>query len=219
MMTKITTITGLALLAACGLASVAEQEAAAQSRVAAKPLTLAGLRIGMPEAEVRAILARDGWKVETFPGKDWANTVETERRRQRGASTFDLPLRGIETVRATKTDETLVVEMRPVPAGASVKDVAYEAPMAGRTVDQLRMQMVQRYGRPDVAAPSALDMAWCSGGERCRTALGTMKPALSVKEDSYHKLRMHLSDGVESDQSWQRSVQRAAGGGGAEPSF
>lgn len=222
MMTRITAITGLALLAACGSASVAEQDATAQPANAAKPLTIAGVRIGMSATDVQATLAREGWKVETFPGRDWTTTVEEERRRQRNASSFDLPRKGIETIQANKGDEALIISFRPIAAGATVKHVAYEAPMAGRSADQLRTQMVQRYGKPDVSASTQVppDMTWCTGGERCRMAPGATKPAMNVKEDVYHKLQMHLYDGVETDRGWQAEVQRAAHGGApAKPSF
>ena len=123
MMTRITATAALALLAACGSASVAEQDASAQTRVAAKPLTIAGVRIGMPATEVQAALARNGWKVETFPGYDWATAVEEQKRQQRGASSFDLPRTGLATIQAKKGDEALIIEFRPVPAGAEVKVV------------------------------------------------------------------------------------------------
>jgi len=222
MMTRITAMSALALLAACGSASVAEQDATAQATAAAKPLAIAGVRIGMSANEAEATLAREGWKVETFPGRDWVTTVEEERRRQRNVSSFDLPRKGIETIRANKGDEALIISLRPIAAGAAVKHVAYEAPMARRSADQLRTQMVQRYGKPDVSAPTQVspEMTWCSGGERCRMAPGAMKPALNIKEDVYHKLQMHLYDGVETDRAWQADVQRAATGGApAKSSF
>ena len=166
MMTRFTATAALALLAACGSASVAEQDATAQTRVAAKPLTIAGVRVGMPGTEVQAALTRDGWKVETFPGYDWATTVEEQKRQQRGASSFDLPRTGLATIQAKKGDEALIVEFRPVPAGAEVKVVKYEAPMAGRTSAQLRAQLTQRYGAPTRAASPQLplDLTWCSAG-------------------------------------------------------
>lgn len=169
----------------------------------------------MLATDVEATLARGGWKVETFPGKDWTATVEEERRRQRNASSFDLPRNGIDTLQARKGDESLIVDMRPVQMGAAVRHVVYEAPTAGRTGQQLREQMVERYGRPDVSSPMELpaDMTWCSGGERCRMAPGAMKPALSLKEDVYHKLQLHLYEGVEADRAWQASLRRAAGTG------
>lgn len=85
------------------------------------------------------------------------------------------------SILASKVDETLVVQMRPVPAGGIVKDVAYQA--HGGTDDQLKVQMVQRYGRPNVAASADLEMTWCGDGERCCTALGAATPALNVKEE------------------------------------
>jgi hypothetical protein len=222
MMTRITATAALALLAACGSASVAEQDAAAQTRAAAKPLDVAGVRIGMTVADAQAALARDGWKIETSSGRDWAVTVEEEKRRQRGDSSFDLPRNGIATIQAKKGDEQLIIEFKPVSSGAVVKLVKYEAPMAGRTGEQLRTQLTQRYGTPTrVSSPSApLDMTWCSGGEPCRSVYGTTKPALHAEEDVYHKAKLALLEGGDAERSWQASVQRAAGGGtGVKSSF
>ncbi len=68
MMTRITAMIALTLLAACGSASVAEKDATAQPREGAKPLTIAGLRIGMSAKNARAKLVGDGWKVEAVRG-------------------------------------------------------------------------------------------------------------------------------------------------------
>ena len=91
MMTKFTAAAALALLTACGSASVAEQEAAAQIRTAAAPLTIAGIRIGMAAPEVQATLARTGWKVEASAGEDWAATVDHEAKRQRDVFPIEEP--------------------------------------------------------------------------------------------------------------------------------
>ena len=40
-----------------------------------------------------------------------------ERRQQRGASSGDLPRDGIGTIEASKGDENLTVDLRPVPPG------------------------------------------------------------------------------------------------------
>jgi hypothetical protein len=220
MMTRITATAALALLAACGSASVAEQDASAQTHAAARPLTIAGVRIGMPATEVQAALARDGWKVETFPGYDWATTVEEQKRQQRGASSFDLPRTGLATIQAKKGDEALVVEFRPVSSGAEVKLVKYEAPMAGRTGAQLRAQLTQRYGMPTRAASPQLplDLTWCGAGEPCRSAYGAAKPALHAKEDVYHKARLILMAGGDTERAWEAQLQRAAGGGASAKS-
>ncbi len=221
MMTRFTATAALALLAACGSASVAEQDAAAQTAVAAKPLTIAGVRIGMPATEVQAALASDGWKVETFPGYDWATAVEEQKRQQRGASSFDLPRTGLAAIQAKKGDEALIVEFRPVPSGAEVKVVKYEAPMAGRTGAQLRAQLTQRYGAPTRAASPQLplDLTWCSAGEPCRSAYGATKPALRAQEDVYHKAKLILMVGSDAERAWQAQLQRAAGGGASAKSL
>lgn len=213
MMTRITAFGALALLAACGSASVVENEAAAQASRAAKPLIVAGVSIGMSASDARAALERDGWDVEAFPGLDWATTVRKEVVRQRNLPVYDFPRRGLESLRATKGDETIVVEFHPVTSGAKVSKVAYSAPTAGRTKEQLRGQLVERYGTPSRSAPpqSNLLMDWCTGGEKCRSAYGATKPAMHAEEDSYRKLELLLLEGVDAERTWQAELQGAVG--------
>lgn len=220
-MKKLTAITALGLLAACGSAGAGEGQAEAQRKVDARLLTIAGVGIGMSGTAAQAALAADGWKVEIFRGRDWAVTVAEEAGRQRNAPIIDRPRTGIETIQAAKGDEKLIIDLRPVPSGAEVRFVKYEAPMAGRSVSGIASQLVKRYGPASFSsAPGApLSMTWCSDGERCRSENGSAKPALGAREDVYHKLRLFLSGGGDGDRAWQANVQRAAGGAGAKASF
>lgn len=213
MMSRMTAFGALALLAACGSASVVENGASAQASSAAKPLVIAGVSIGMSATAARAALARDGWNVEAFPGLDWATAVRKEVVRQRNLPVYDFPRRGMESLRATKEDETIVVEFHPVASGAKVSKVAYSAPTAGRTKEQLRAQLVERYGMPTRSAPpqSNLLMDWCTGGEKCRSAYGAAKPAMHAEEDSYRKLQLLLLEGVDAERAWQEELQSAVG--------
>lgn len=221
MMTRLTTMTALGLLAACGSAGAGGGQAEAQRKADAKPLTIAGVGIGMSATAAQAALAADGWKAETFPGRDWTATVAEEAGRQRNAPLVDRPRTGVEAIQAVKGDEKLIVDLRPVPSGAEVRFVKYEAPMAGRSASEVGTQLVKRYGPASLSsAPGApLAMTWCSGGERCRSENGSAKPALGAREDVYHKLRLFLSGGGDGDRAWQANVQRAAGGSGAKASF
>lgn len=213
MMTRLTAFGALALLAACGSASVVDNGAAAQAPSATKPLVIAGVSIGMSATAAQTALARDGWNVEVFPGLDWATAVRKEVVRQRNLPVYDFPRRGTESLRATKGDETMVVEFHPVASGAKVSKVAYSAPTAGRTKEQLRTQLVERYGTPTRTAPpqSNLLMDWCTGGEKCRSAYGAAKPAMHADEDSYRKLQLLLLEGVDAERAWQAELQRAVG--------
>ncbi|WP_288413255.1 hypothetical protein [uncultured Sphingomonas sp.] len=87
--------------------------------------------------------------------------------------------------------------------------------MAGRSPDQMRAQLVQRYATPGLAsAPQyPIDMNWYAAGENCRSALARAKPALHAEEDAYHKLKINLLEGLEIERAWEASVQRAATGG------
>ncbi|KTW01223.1 hypothetical protein [Sphingomonas sanguinis] len=220
MMTKITATAALALLTACGSASVAEQEAAAQTKTAAAPLTIAGIRIGMTAPEVQATLARTGWKVETSAGEDWAATVDHEAKRQQGVFPIEEPKQGVAVLNATKGDESLIVEFRPMPTGDAVKIVKYVAPAAGRAPEQIGAEMVKRYGKPGTSqvAASIYEASWCTGGDPCRQIWGNPHQGLEVRLDVYGKLNIALSQGVAAERAWQNAVSRAVGGGTAPKS-
>ena len=217
MMTKITATAALALLTACGSASVADQEAAAQTKTAAAPLTIAGIRIGMTAPEVQATLARTGWKVETSAGEDWAATVDHEAKRQRGVFPIEEPKNGIAALNATKGDESLIVEFQPMPTADVVKFVKYVAPAAGRTPEQIAAEMAKRYGKPGFSqiVGSTYEASWCTGGDRCRQIWGNPHQGLAAKLDVYGKLNVSLSQGVVAERARQNAVSRAVGGGTA----
>ena len=219
-MMKLTTTAALVLLTACGSASVAEQEAAAQTRTVAAPLTIAGIRIGMTAPEVQATLTRTGWKVETSAGEDWAATVDHEAKRQRGVFPIEEPKNGVAVLNATKGDERLTVEFQPVPNGDAVRLVKYFAPAAGRTPEQIAAEMVKRYGRPGSSqiAASIYEASWCTGGDPCRQIWGNPHQGLAAKLDVYGKLNIALSQGVAAERAWQNAVARAVGGGTAAKS-
>lgn len=220
MMTKITASAALALLTACGSASVAEQEAAAQTRTASAPLTIAGIRIGMGAQEVQATLARSGWKIETSAGEAWAATVDHEAKRQRGVFPVEEPKNGVAVLNATKGDERLIVEFQPMPTGDAVKLVKYVAPAAGRTPEEIGAEMVKRYGKPGFSqiVGSTYEASWCTSGDRCRQIWGNPHQGLEVRLDVYGKLNIALSQGVAAERAWQNAVARAVGGGTAPKS-
>ena len=208
------------LLAACGSGGSAAEQRQAAPASAAK-LDVAGVRPGMSMAEVTATLNRAGWKASPFPGRDWANELAEEKGRQTGRMVIDSSRNGVETVTGRKGDEEIIVSMKPVPAGAVATLVRYSAPMAGRTGEQVRAQMVQRYGAPALESrPGAqlIAMTWCTGGESCKSYYGVAKPALMVEEDVYHKLHVNMTEGFEAERARQKQLLAAAGGGTAPKS-
>lgn len=205
-----------AMLAACsGQGSAAGQAQAAQQP--ASRLDVAGVRPGMSAGDVRATLERAGWKVQSSPGQDWAAAVREEAGRQ--STNWQpgyTPPKGIADIDASKGDETLHINMQPLPAGPVVKQIHYVAPMAGRTAEDVRATMLKRYGKPDIqsrAGAASLSMTWCTGGERCRGYWGAARPALLVEQDAYDKLNIYETQGDDADRAWQASVKRAVGGG------
>ena len=208
------------LLAACGSGGPASGQRQAAQASAAK-LDVASVRPGMSTAEVTAMLNRAGWKASPFPGRDWANEVAEEKGRQTGRMVIDSSRNGVETVTGRKGDEEIIVSMKAVPAGAVATLVRYSAPMAGRTGEQIRTQMVQRYGPPTLQSrPGAelIAMTWCTGGEYCKSYYGVAKPALMVEEDVYHKLHVNMTEGIDAEKARQKQLLAAASGGAAPKS-
>ena len=163
---------------------------------------------------MKATLERMGWSTETFPGTDWAAEVENEAGRQRNRMVLDQPRRGIETIQARKGDEQMIVSMRATPTGSIVKVAKYEAPLAGRTLDQIRTEMQRRYGPASISQPGpSVDMTWCMGGERCRSSYGTANGALHVSTDVYNKLLIVMDEGVTAERAWRAKLAAAAGSG------
>ncbi len=103
--------------------------------------------------------------------------------------------------------------------GRRLSAVNYVSPLAGRSYDQIRMQMVKRYGEPDRGSPpgAPVDLTYC-GGARCTNAFGSSKMALGVGVRSGTDLRINLLEGVEAERDWRAGLDRAVaskmGGGG-----
>ncbi len=219
-MMKTGTIAAALLLAACGNSGSAATGPGKNTQILASKLDVAGVRPGMSAGEAKATLDRAGWDAKTFPGRDWAAEVAQEAGRQRGQMITDQPKRGVETIQAHKGDEEIIALLKASPTGSIVYQVNYTAPMAGRTGDQVRAQMVQRYGQPSKQSqPGAplLEMTWCTGGDNCRQ-YATAKPSLLVKEDVYHKLIISMSEGGDVEKVRQAQLLAAASGGAAPKS-
>ncbi len=217
-----TIMVGAALLAACGDAGAGANEAQAQARAGdpARRLDIAGVTPGMYAAEAERVLRQQGWKVDVVRGQSWSELVDYESERQRNGSPDLSRKTGIEALDAAKGDEHLEVKMHPVAAGAQVSVVNYVAPLAGRSYDQIRAQMVKRYGEPDRSSrPGApTDLIYCGGGVRCTSALSSPKQAMSVGLLSATNLRINLLEGGDAERAWRTSLDRAVaskmGGGG-----
>lgn len=204
-------IMAAAALAACGSAGIGNGQAQ-QRTAAARSLDIAGVRIGMPVGAARAALERGGWKVNADPGHNWNEEVAYEIGRQRAGP--EIARSGIKSLNATKGDEFVNIELHPVPTGAGVATVSYSGPLAGRAYDRLRAEMVARYGSPSYASPPATNiafatMAWCTGGERCRSVYGAAKQELGVQAQGGTKLIVHLTEGSEAEQAWRASLASA----------
>jgi hypothetical protein len=147
------TVLAATLLAACG--SMAAPGNGAQAQVAAtsaKPLAIAGIKIGMEGTTAASVLKRDGWVVTAVPGDTWKEAVadKVHRQRNHGVSTA-YTRTGVGGYMAEKWDEMLSVTLVPTPRGGVVDLVDYRAPYAGRTFEDIRRQLVAKFGPPTSA--------------------------------------------------------------------
>ena len=211
---RMTVIAAAVSLAACGSGGAATGQSQGK-QIPASRLDVAGVRPGMSATDVKTTLERAGWRTESVPGEDWAGEVAEEKGRQTNRSPLHVPRDGVGTIQAVKADEKMLITFRGAPTGSLVTKIGYSAPMAGRTDDQVRTQMAQRYGAPSrQSRPGArLNIVWCTGGEVCRDFYGSAKPALLVEEDAYHQLQISMNEGLEAERAWRAGLQRAAGGG------
>ncbi len=156
---RIATMAGLALFGACGSVPVTGNEAQA-AVAAARTFDIAGVRPGMKAAEAVAILERGGWAIETHKGDSWNEAVEraVDRRLDRMTGMYT-PQTGVEGYRGTKSEESVSVSITPSPDGGRVGQISYHAPQAGRSDQQIRADVIRRYGAPTSSPRQRLRIA------------------------------------------------------------
>jgi hypothetical protein len=122
------------LLAACGSATMASEDAQAKTAAATtKPLDIAGLCPGMKTTDALALVKQGGWAVRANPGDSWAETVEQAVAQRLQKLPPSSKRTGVYSYSATKGEETLSFNIDPTPDGGRVGLVQYRAPQAGRT--------------------------------------------------------------------------------------
>lgn len=122
----------------------------AQAAVAAtRTFDIARVRPGMKAAEAAAILERGGWTIETHKGDSWNEAVERAADRWLNRMTeMYKPQTGVAGYRGTKSEERVSVGITPSPDGGRVSQISYHAPQAGRSDQQIRADVIRRYGPP-----------------------------------------------------------------------
>lgn len=184
------------LLAACGSGGGDADATAAPA--AERAYDLAGVSVGMKEADAEAVLRKSGWKVERFSGPTWDEEVAFQAGIQRGAF-VETGHDGIGGFNASKGDESILVKVRPSPDGAQVKSVDYDAPLAGTTFAQFQADLERRYGKPTIAPQGGMQgyLTYCGSGEpRCIHARGAgTKPILQGIMDSTER-KLSLREGT-----------------------
>ena len=166
----------LVLTTACSNAMPADGQATAKTASIAA-YDIAGVRIGMSLDEARRVLESKGFKVaDTMKGPSFAAAVDKEIGRMRGTPVADFNTDGVASVDYRKPGEKVDVGVVPAPNGGTVMSVNYMPDLAGRSVDELRAQMLQRYGQPTTTVRDTL--LWCAPTDPCDWRKNA-KPSLS----------------------------------------
>lgn len=118
----------------------------------AKTLDIAGIRPGMKTADAVALLQRTGWTVRTNPGDSWAEVVADAVARRRDQIPPTSARSGVYSYSAAKGEESVSLNVTPTPDGGRVGLVQYRAPQAGRSHEQIRAEVIARYG-PSIYGP------------------------------------------------------------------
>lgn len=184
------------LLAIGGTVSVSS--AAQPVKTAPKPLDIAGIRPGMKTADAVAHLRRTGWTVTADPGNSWLEVVEEAVARRRNEIPPTSARSGVYDYNAAKGEETVRVNIVPTPDGGRVGLVQYRAPQAGRSHEQIRAEVIARYG-PSIYGPR----------QRLLIApQGKLGETLSLEVDSTG-MRLTLSPSSAADREARALVDRA----------
>lgn len=117
-----------------------------------KLLDIAGIRPGMRATDAVALLRRTGWTVSADPGNSWLEVVEEAVARRRNEIPPTSARSGVYDYNAAKGEETVRVNIVPTPDGGRVGLVQYRAPQAGRSHEQIRAEVIARYG-PSIYGP------------------------------------------------------------------
>lgn len=187
------------LLAIGGTVSV--PSAAQPAKTAPKPakmFDIAGIRPGMKAADVVALLQRTGWTVSADPGDSWLEVVEEAVARRRNDIPPTSARSGVYNYNAAKGEETVRANIVPTPDGGRVGLVQYRAPQAGRSHEQIRAEVIARYG-PSIYGPR----------QRLLIApQGKLGETMSLEVDSTG-MRLTLSPSSAADREARALVDRA----------
>lgn len=186
----------LVLTTACNSTEPAEGQAAAKVARAGS-YDIAGVRIGMTLDEARRVLESKGFKTEvTAKAPSFETAIDTEVKRFRGEYNSNYWTRdGVGTLSATKPGERMTLSgIAPGPNGGTVLSVGYMPDMAGRSVEELRAQMISRYGQPKETTQRG--MLWCAPTDPCDIRRNA-KQSLSYVDSSAMYETLSLDAGSE----------------------
>lgn len=156
-------------------------------------MDIAGVRLGMSPAEVRAALAKAGYRIDrTDMAPDFDQEVASEVRfRTKGLGGYDGRPRAIGTFVATGAHgEWLKIDFAQWSTGALVSEVTFTVPVERQPAASFRAQVAAKYGRATLHV-YGLDPTWCTPGDRdCTVMSAAAQPTLDASFTNPPSLRL-----------------------------
>lgn len=173
-------------------------------------MDIAGVRLGMLPADVRAALARAGYRIDrSDETADFDQEVSSELNfRLKGVGRMDGKPRGVSRIVATGPNrEYLTIDFAQWPAGSVVDVISLSIPEERQTAAAFREQVIGRYGKATLL-PNSCEPKWCTSGDRDCTVASS--PALPNLAASFYSRSLWLRYGETADRERRVSLKAAA---------
>ncbi|KQN25299.1 hypothetical protein ASE86_03380 [Sphingomonas sp. Leaf33] len=209
-----------------GSGAAATPQAASGVEMAAFPLDVAGVRLGMSASEARAALVKAGYAMPATNGVSYGPSLaarvraEAARRRTGSATSPAMSDRVMTQLQGVGPNRaSITVGLTATPAGGStVTSVFLTMPQEVMKGDAFLRQVVAKYGKPDGSRDQGMTPAWCSAP--LKSVCGTSTPfqrrpeALPNLKASvvYNDNTIRLQDGAEQDRERERTFAATVDG-------
>lgn len=172
-------------------------------------MDIAGVKLGMSPAEVRAALVRSGYAI--------ARTDDTNDFEQEVASNANVRLKGSGLLRVTPRGvsrivahgpgrEYLTIDFAQWPAGSLVAAVSFTVPEERQSREAFRAQVIARHGKATLQ-PGGHEPKWCTAGDADCTIMSS--PSLPNLSASFLSQSLWLRYGEEIDRQRRQAVEAA----------
>lgn len=125
---------------------------------------VAGVRLGASPAEVRAAMARAGYRITSAgEAQSFEQDVAIEVARRRSQRIVVAKSAGTHNLIATGPhQESLIVEFMQAPGGSAASNIALSVPAEAMARGAFGAQLLAKYGTPDSSRANGSELSWCS---------------------------------------------------------